>query len=549
MDDFARIARAESTEIIHLERPFSNFDFVESRFGNLWPLRRILSQVRQLGGKTMVFERIDGAEDIREENEDLRSLVPSFNKTATSRLSFFTRTVGTPVGISDLAPDDFIGFAIIKDDRVPRIKGVSASGRRVARVYESALRTSRHENNYIRGAPTWECRAGTKRFPISAYLYAQQNGITNCCAHVALRTAAARFHSGGDVSYRMINEWVAKARGKKRWQDCAIHEGLDKKEVVGFLEHVGARCFVGDFTLTREAVVPFQKYIYGSVESGYPAVVAFTVPGAGQRQADQPVGHAIPVFGHTFNEDIWVPNADSSYFRIGAETEYLPSELWVSMYLCHDDNWGSNFCIPRRYLYTRRFCASIPGGPDLCPETPECVATVIGCLPRNVKASPIQAEAIAADYLLKMLPRIPRKCGPWAERLKYYADEKLNRAILRPILVTGQQYTDHLGKVRDWDRSRLKSHLTAVFDAVSEDHFWMVELSVPELFSANRRKVGEILLRSDVDPGQKRDFRMFVFARLPGYFAFLKGDDPSKPQYEFVPTGLRGHVELYGCEE
>ena len=497
-----------------------------------------------------MLERIGKARDIEQENEDIRALAPSFRKSKTHRLSFFTRGVGTVAGISRLSPDDFLGYAIIKDDRVPKIRGIGRSGRRIVRIYESALRASRHENNYIRGAPAWECMAGGHRFPISTYLYAQQNGITNCCAHVALRTAAARFHSGGDVSYRMINKWVAKARGEKRWQDCAVHDGLDKKEVVGFLEHVGASCFEGDFTLKREPPAPFHKYIYGSIESGYPAIVAFTVPGAGQGgEEGQPVRHAIPVFGHTFNEDIWAPNADSSYFRIGAGTSYLPSELWVSMYICHDDNWGSNFCIPRRYLYTRRLCRALSGDPDLCRETPECVAAVVGTLPGNVKASPIQAEAIAADYLLKMLPHIPKECGAWAERLKYYAGESRNRAILRPVLVTGRQYADHLGKVRDWDRSRLKPRLTSVFDTVSEDAFWMVELSVPELFSANRRKVGEILLRSDVDPGQKRDFRMFAFARLPGYFAFLKGDDPSKPQYEFVPTGLRGHVELYGCEE
>jgi len=548
LTSLARTIPAQSTEIVHLQRPFSNFQFVEERFEDLWPLRRILSQVRQLGGKTMVLESVDGAQDILEENEDIRSLAPSFKKTATFRLSFFTRSVGAPEGISELAPEDFIGFAILKDDHVPKIKGVSRSGRGIARVYESALRTSSHKNNYVRGAPSWQCRAGTEQFAVSAYLYAQQNSVTNCCAHVALRTVAARFHPRGDVSYRMINEWVAKTRGKKRWQECAVHEGLGKQEVAGFLEQVGARCFQGDFTLKQRPPVPFQKYIYGSVESGYPAIVAFTVP-PGRAGEEEPVAHAIPVFGHTFNEDIWVPNAASSYFKIGTGTEYLPSELWVSMYVCHDDNWGSNFCIPRRYLYTRRLCGSLPEGPDLCPETPECVGAVIGCLPGNVKTNPIQAEAIAADYLLKMLPHIPKECGAWAERLKYYAEEARNRAILRPLLVTGEQYADHLGKVRDWNRSRLEPGLTSIFEPVAQDYFWMVELSVPELFSANHRKVGEILLRSNVDPGKKRDFRMFAFARLPGYFAFLKGADPTKPQYEFLPTGLRGHVELYGCEE
>jgi len=76
--------------------------------------------------------------------------------------------------------------------------------------------------------------------------------------------------------------------------------------------------------------------------------------------------------------------------------------------------------------------------------------------------------------------------------------------------------------------------------------YWLIELSVPELFSANRRKVGEVLLRADVDPGIKRNFNNFVIARLPGNFVLYDGGGPSNPRYTFIPSGAKSHVELYG---
>ena len=78
---------------------------------------------------------------------------------------------------------------------------------------------------------------------------------------------------------------------------------------------------------------------------------------------------------------------------------------------------------------------------------------------------------------------------------------------------------------------------------------WMVELSVPELFSTNRRKVGEVLLRGDRSPGTGRDFTNFLLARIPGYFVFLTGSDYSNPEFSFLPSAIVGHVALFGCQD
>ena len=76
--------------------------------------------------------------------------------------------------------------------------------------------------------------------------------------------------------------------------------------------------------------------------------------------------------------------------------------------------------------------------------------------------------------------------------------------------------------------------------------YWLIELSVPELFSANRRKVGEVLIRSDIKPSAKRDLNHFVMARLPGHFVLYERGGPSKPRYRFIPAGIKNHVPLFG---
>jgi hypothetical protein len=177
------------------------------------------------------------------------------------------------------------------------------------------------------------------------------------------------------------------------------------------------------------------------------------------------------------------------------------------------------------------------------------VAYVIATLPKPVKADPIRAEVIGADYLFSMLPQLPHISEAWEERLAFYAKHRL--LVLRPVLTNGKLYADHLERVSDWAGGRISRQLVADLRTalIPHGHIWMIELSVPELFSANRRKVGEVLIAAEVPTGDRRDFANFLIARLPGCFALYTGGSASHPSYSFIPSGAGGHVELYGCEE
>jgi len=530
---YARTIPANVLKVIKMECPHSNFDLVDNEFGGLPPLRRIMSQVRKQKGRTMVWEEIQDSEDLKQENEDIRIRLrcPDFKSAKTVRLSFFKKNFKSKKGLENTTEKDFLGYAIVRNISIPCCETNTW-------LYESVIGTikkSRDTDNYVRGEQEWICSIGGHNLRIKGYLYAQQNTFTNVCAHVALRTAVRRF-TQNDMTYREMNNLIGIDHVKRKLG--AGFGGLSTPEMIKVLESAGARCMVVNYTTPGgdKDKIPFQKILYGSIESGFPAIVIF-------QTADEPdVCHAIPIFGHSFIEDTWVHRAESAYFQVGRKI-YIPSESWVSMYIAHDDNWGSNFCVPRGYLHTRRYCDWVASDAKSCLMDSGCVAYVIGTRPREVEMDPIQAEVIGADYLFNILPKSPNLEHAWMRRVLEYL--RVNQLVLRPILIKGKDYLEHLKKIRDWDKNKL------TFSLPMDDSWWlwMVELSVPELFSTNRRKIGEVILRAEQKPTRLRDFKNFLFARIPEFFAFYVKGGAQNPSYIFIPSDLKSHVELYGCEE
>ena len=338
------------------------------------------------------------------------------------------------------------------------------------------------------------------------------------------------------MSYREMNRILGIKPPKRN-----PGEGLELAEMIKLLQAAGARCFAADYRAKLKSTPPpFQKYVYGSIESGYPSIISF------QTTREVEKYHGIPIFGHTFNSDTWVPSAEQSYFEIGPDTRYIPSESWVSMYIGHDDNWGPLYCVPRHYFQTQH-----PIDLSAPPGVTQCVAHVISTVPKRVRVSPIRAEVIGIDYLLLLRPRVAKlRKNIWASRLNFYARRKL--LVVRPILITLEQYCSHLERIRDWKHNRIDPRMLEVLRSLGDQVLWMVELSVPELFSTNLRKIGEVLIRAQQDIGTRTlDERLsgFFLARLPGYFALLREIKKQKPRFSFLASGSDGHVELFGCEE
>lgn len=514
-------------------------------------LGRLLSQVRRLGACTMYVENLNTAdsEDMREENEDIRIRYKGGQVTSKIvRMAFF-RPWG--VKLEEIPEKDFLGYIIVKTDFHNR--------RQIKRrVYESVLKASRPQNNFVRGAPVWNCRVQGRVFKIPGFLYAQQNSLTNVCAHVALRTCAASFHPEGDITYREINR-ILGIDHKDSWvgddpEGMKPSQGLGSDQMVEVMKAAGARCIDVDYDKRQPPEeVTYQRYVYGSIESGFPAMLVFDTATPG-------IGHTVPVFGHTMNQDLWVPSAERQYFRVGPNTRYLPSDSWLASYIVHDDNWGSNFCCPKHFLKPLPHTDGGRRAKRHSAPNHEWLTRVLATLPSAVKLNPIHAETLGAECLFDMFDQLPDDGNQWRARLQQYAHAEKGQVVIRTLLISAGEYAQHLRGLRGWKEGRIpKRTINHILEDLGPDeNFWMVEFSVPELFSANLRKLGEIILRSN-KPRKNRsqsymDFVLLV--RLPGWFVFA--DELVRPTtshaekasaFYYVPAPIQNHVRLFGLSD
>jgi hypothetical protein len=313
-----------------------------------------------------------------------------------------------------------------------------------------------------------------------------------------------------------------------------LSRGLTHEQIIEVLDKAGARSFSLGYVPEDKHARSFQKFVYASVESGYPAVLVFQTASS---------MHAIPVLGHTFNEDSWKPNAESAYFKPANDFKYIPSESWVSTYVAHDDNFGPNFCLPRNYL-------NVPHWGATASETVSYernVVHAVSTFPKKVQMWPVSAEKIGAEVIWSLIQTqgFQKIAGEWGKRLAERA--KYGELVLRPVLVDEKEYVSHLEKAKTWEGQSLGQKLIDVFKAkFPSGLYWMIEVSLPELFYANRRKVAEVLVRAQLGTGLADIPELSVLsARFPGGAAFLL----PTTGWSLFQDGPACHVPLFGCED
>jgi hypothetical protein len=319
-----------------LDTGFSNFLFVDKDYGSDPVLRRVLSLARKNKFQSLLIEEI--AENdcalLQEENDALRIRRPDFKRSIVHRLSFFKNR-------RQQAPGEgaFLGYVIFKQDLYgndPKLQ---------THIYESVTVPCRgaKENNYIHCHREFAVNTSRGRFKVNGVLYAQQNDLTFVCAHVALRSVLACMLPEGDITYSKINNLLGIDHRNRK---VGGHSGLGPEDIEFVFNQLGVpyEKVVHEPKEGLFLVTDFQRDLYGFIESGFPALVGF------ESDEPKPRRHIIPVFGHTFNEDTWLPNAQRAYF--GGKLSYYPSENWLSTFVVHDDNFGPYFCLPRHFLRT-----------------------------------------------------------------------------------------------------------------------------------------------------------------------------------------------------
>lgn len=509
----SRLAKADSFEAVDIRRPFSLFQFAEERFVDEAPLHRLLTLARQRDATVLLIEPVQALVDVEEENEWLESRYPDYSNPELLRLSIW-KTVDLPDESMDgVSPDSCIGYALLKHDCIP---SRSYDG---WHVYEAVLSKYPHPHNFCPALGDFSFRAGSKVWQVSGCLYAQQNALNKACAQVAIRTMVTTQRWDAALSYTEINHFAAEAGSVDN-----PGEGLNTRQISHILKQYGLNHVSIDFGSSPElkSSLPFDKLVYSGIESGAGALMVFDMEGP---EAPN-VSHIIPCFGHTFNEDAWAPQAKAAYFQIGETIRYIPSRSWSSSFLVHDDNFGANLAIPVTFL------------------KPDQVSYVAELLPEGFTYSGALAEIISADYFYSILPNLPRNENPWLDRLLKYVS--MQRLILRCVAISREGYVTQLEAMEDWDGNKEDAKVVDILRDLNSEYLWMVEVAIPELFSTNKRKLGEILLNASNSPDPNGGFENFMLARLPSAYVFTDGvDKDGNPVFLTTPSQVRSHTPLF----
>jgi len=492
-----------------IESGFSNFLFVDRNYRSHSVLRRILSLARKHQYQSLLVEEIQECDCalLAEENAALKIRCPTFQRGSAHRLSFWRCAPGAPAG-----PEDFIGYAVFKMDQL------CASAPPEGHVYEAVLppvRLTEH-NNYIHCIRTYTVRTEVGSQVVSGVLYAQQNVHTFVCAHVALRTALACLLPDGDVTYGRMNTLVGIDHIAK-----TVERGLDPAAMEAILTGLGIQYekIVHEPQKALNLPTEFQRDLYGFIESGDPALLGFEL----DDRNPGPLGasrHIVPIIGHTFNDDAWVPDAQRAYF--GNQLSYFSSESWLSSYVLHDDNFGPYYCLPRHFLKKENF------------------RLILGMRRHSVMVSATEAEAVALDFLRAVAIQYPNLGQTWYDRFSIFARNGL--LVLRSLLIEKKSYLGHLGDGRTGDGVAAEADWVSKLENSLPERFWMIEASAQELFTVSRRKFGEILLDSSKPLPKPLDISPFLAMRLPGMLWHSMAGQPT-----MCTSAQQGHTPIYSA--
>ncbi|MBF8264353.1 MAG: hypothetical protein HW384_217 [Dehalococcoidia bacterium] len=520
--DEHRLVDANNIETKPFGPPFSSFAYVDKQYSSEnSAIRRLFSLARSHSARTLMIEKIEPAGIILDENEEIKNYFPNnYMMTGLHRVSFWKSNFKVPDERVCNA-QTCVGYAVLKKDKV------ISKNLNEWHVFEAVFRKYQHKHNCVPNSMQYKVKLGGIVINLKGLLYAQQNTLNKACAQVALRSVLSRIVKG-DVSYKRIND-LAQQVSPRTFNPA---DGLDAIQIRAVLTGFGIGFLDFDYTQyddpnerarERESN-PYQKYIYSGVESGIGALLGFRLTGPAIKGD---LCHIIPFYGHTFNKDTWAPEADITYFRVGENLRYVSSENWTSSFLGHDDNFGPNFCVPRLYI----------------PR--DSVDYVVELLKPKAVFGGAQAEALALNFLYSVLNKIGPSKNAWLQRLAYYANPSVQLVVLRAIAVNRDKYIRHLSNETDWSQNSEDTEIITILKQFLPKTLWVIEISIPQLFPANERKLGEIVLNGECELGSDNSVKnsLFLLARLPCFY-FFEYSKKKKLDFLRVPSKLTSHFPV-----
>ena len=512
--------------IIACERPFSFYFGLIEPFWKVGdpheaPLHRLATLARKQGAKALIIEDASGNPCVIDEVNAIDAHFGHGGAAECVTLSFLTEI---PQGddIVTVSAKSLIGQCTLINYRT-----ATDTAFKLTYILEALFATPSLNgkkallNNFIFAEGTFEVPVLGRSFKLAGVCYAQQNSVTSVCAHVSIRmvertlfptreatsSVAVNTLLGETVpSKGLFPEDIATALEKLTGHqvahiDCAKLEpsqyvsiltaAADSGEIALLIFKTGAERPPAPLCTIDEAPQAGSASPMEAV-AGPTETALFAEPEEGKGE-----DHVVVGFGYTRNSDEWRPLAIPTYTG-HKPSLYRPASMWVDHFVIHDDNFGPYLTLSSRALEGDRTVRA---------------EKILIVRRRTCTLSADLAETVAAIFLSMTLPgqapRVPE--SRWLDLVTRYR----GAFVLRPVLVTRQEYRDHVNAMAGHDASQLEHKLTTEFD-ILPDLMWMVEFSLPDLFTGNRAKLGEVLIDANVKEDQALDTHAIRGARLPG---------------------------------
>lgn len=488
-------------------------------------LKRGLSEGREAPPELLLDSEVLPKTDADEAYEaSLNERLEAEATTRNIRLSFFAYPHRTGLKIDVIPEEALLGSA--------RVTMINSPKNNSSVVSDCVVRCPLLLNNYVHLQRKFVRRIRERPFSIQGTYFCQQDGLTGVCAHAAVRMYLANHPRGPEIppSYEHINTDILEldADRVKRLGTDAEDGGLNASELVKVLSWYGLNAFIHDYDQEQDR--DYAADVYAAIESQAPALLAFRTNRS---------HHVVVAVGHTLNTDLWLPQVQLEYFEEDDGPQHHHSNMWVEDYIVHDDNFGMLQCLPASCLGANPNAPAVASKEvlslfDFGGKALACISDRHG----NVDAK--NAEIFALDILYDVLPQLAASGEEmvWLRRLKEAVMTARKGPVLRTFQTSKVDYLGHLRLIRDREDSPLTPSAVKLAETVLPDHFWITEFTLPDLYTANKRKLGELLCSAN-DPQTDEPsggIPEFLLLRLPG-FIIVKG-----PQSE--PTSQYGHVEI-----
>jgi hypothetical protein len=512
----------EDVDLVGCGQGFSfYFDLVEKEWAKEGrdAVHRICTLMRKMGVQSLLREELHIAGELQEEVDDVAKRSGGGIGATAVRFTFF-RSLPASRKWYDVPAHDLLAYAVF-------VTLENAKGK-VTYVYEAVIRPPGFSqasewqsvtNYYVHCVREFELTLGTvgvSRPPLKlpGTFFCQQNGLTHVCAHAALRIALNSWpaYTGAKVTPRMINQVLGYDHSGSHSVPAG---GLTSSEITKVVEARGFGAISAEFLLRPD--IDYEAFVYPLIESGCPVILGVTGPG---------VAHVVAILGHTLNTDRW--SEARHKYGVFPSSQYIPTSSWVDHFIASDDNFGAYVTLPTEGL---RNILVPKHNPNLH------AAVAVGLVPKGADYWGYIAEQVAARVANTLIEKtVLEPPNRWLTQLQ--AGLKVGTKIVcRTLLCDRERFCSHMAEVKDEQDNRLSPEEVERLRKALDERFWVTEITTTNLYTGNKHKLGDVVLKCKVDSAPRRAVPLLAW--LPGV-VWEELETNGMP----VPWSLQGHIPL-----